>query len=112
MGVKLLKKNVITILAELLVKKEGTMGYWVYIFKNLETEDMYKKYIMCTRFPNWEHSFIKEGSIGYLTYEEHYAGISQWYDGTQLQYYKYTGVQFISFIDKPKENKTNKQLIL
>ncbi len=95
-----------TILAEL-IAYEDDFGYINYIFLNLESTNMYNKYILCTRYPNWQHRELKLGEIGFLTYREIDAGIDEWFDGTNFIPYRYSTVQFIKFIDKPEEQDDN-----
>lgn len=101
-----------TILAKLLAKQNDSFGYVTYIFRNTETEDIFDKYMMCTQYPNWQHRMLELGEVGYLTYEEHLAGYDKWFDGNNMRYYNYTHIQFIKFIDKPKEEDNFKELIL
>lgn len=99
-----------TVLAKLMAQCEETGGYINYVFRNLETEDVYDKYILCTMYPNWDHRIINLEDIGYLTYEVHIAGADKYFDGEKFLPYRYTGIQFIKFIDKP--NETSKNIIL
>ena len=96
----------ITSLCKVLEIEFDSGNYITYVFKNLETESILDKYIMCTQFPNWQHRILNVGEVGYLTYEQHLAGIDKWFDGQSLHYYNYNCIQFIKFIDK-KPNKTN-----
>lgn len=93
------------ILAKLLVKEIDTLGYVTYVFECLDKEVRKEtKYMMCTRFKNWDHRCIDIGEIGYLNFIEIKAGIDKWFDGKELIPYNYNNVQFIKFIEKPKEN--------
>ena len=73
------------------------------IFRNLEETRWDIKYKMVTRCPNWNHRVIQVGEEGYLTYDDYEAGKSQWFDGKDFHYYRYTMSQFIKFIEKPKQ---------
>ena len=97
-----------TILAKLLASQEDGLGYKTYVFECLD-EDIRKetKYLMCTRFPKWEAREIEIGEIGYLQFIEIKAGMDKWYDGKEMIPYRYNTIQFIKFIEKPKE-KTHK----
>lgn len=97
-----------TILAKLIASEKETMGYIVYVFQCLD-KDIIKetKYVMCTRFPNWEHKDIEIGEVGYLSFIEIKAGIDKWYDGNNMIPYRYNNIQFLKFIKKPKK-KTHK----
>lgn len=100
-----------TVLAQLVAKESDTMGYITYVFECLE-EDIIKetRYIMCTRFPNWEHRNIDIGEIGYLNFFEIQAGIDKWFNGTDMIPYRYNCIQFIKFVSKPK--KSNQEYIM
>ena len=91
----------ITILAKLVAKLDDVGGYITYVFIDLES----KEYLMCTRFPNWEHRELRLGEIGYLEYMEIRAGIDLWFDGTKMVPYNYNNIQFIKFISKPPEKE-------
>lgn len=91
------------ILAELVAYDTDPMGYTLYVFRCLDSEiKKYCPYCMCTRYPNWNHKSIKLGDIGYLHYEEVFAGKDSWFDGNKMIPYKYNAVQFIRFIEKPQ----------
>lgn len=93
-----------TILAKLLASEEDTLGYITYVFECLD-EDIIKetKYIMCVRYPNWDHRKIEIGEIGFLNFLEIRAGMDKWFDGKNMIPYRYNTLQFIKFIEKPKE---------
>lgn len=93
-----------TIRAKLLEYREDLGGYITYVFENLEENDPYEKYIMCTRFPNWDTPFPDKYDEGFLQFREVIAGQDSWYDHSSNSYipYKYTNFHFINFIkDKP-----------
>ena len=105
-----LKRN--TVLAQLKAIQNDTLGYIQYIFENLEEKSIWSKYIWCVRFPNWQCRDIQIDDIGYLTYELHNAGVDKWYDGDKFIPYKYSGYQFLNFIDKPIKIDKNETIIL
>lgn len=93
-----------TVLACLVAKEMDTLGYITYVFECLDKEVVLcSRYIMCTRYPNWDHRVINIGEIGYLNFIEIRAGIDKWFDGKNMIPYNYNGVQFIKFVQKPKE---------
>ena len=96
-----------TILAVLEAKVEEGMGYTTYVFRNIEENRWDTKYKMVTRCPNWNHRSINIGEEGFLTYDDHIEGKSQWFDGKDLQFYRYTMSQFLKFVTKPKEVTTD-----
>ena len=96
-----------TILAVLEAKVDEGMGYTTYVFRNIEENRWDTKYKMVTRCPNWNHRSINIGEEGFLTYDDHVAGKSQWFDGKDLQFYRYTMSQFLKFVTKPKEITTD-----
>ena len=75
-------------------------GYTNYVFEKDEYSDAYDHYIMCTRFPNWEHEKVNVGDSGFLSYREVRAGVDTWYDcktGSNIPY-NYSGVHFLKFV--------------
>lgn len=100
-----------TILAKLLASEQDYLGYITYVFECLDEEIIEEtRYIMCTRFPNWDHRKIEIGEVGFLSFFEIRAGVDKWYDGANLVPYRYNNIQFIKFIEKPEE-KTHKYVI-
>lgn len=93
-----------TIKARLLSLREEVGGYITYVFENLDSLNLYDKYIMCKRFPNWETPFINIGVKGFLNFKEVIAGKDTWYDhesGSDIAY-KYTDIHFINFVEDKK----------
>ena len=82
----------ITIYAKLLAGKRELGGYVKYVFQDLDT----KKYILSTKFPNWNSDPIKLDTIGYLKYEKISAGELYPIRNDRVPY-KYTIDKFISF---------------
>lgn len=82
--------------------------YTMYVFQNLET----KKYIMCTRMPNWQVPDVQVGNIGFLKYAVVQAG-DTYYDVITEEFskFKYSNVYFINFILKT-EILHNNEIIL
>ena len=93
-----------TILAKLVASEEDGLGYITYVFECLE-EDVIAvtRYVMCKRFPNWDHRKIEIGEIGYLSFFEIKAGVDTWFNGIKMIPYRYSDIQFIKFIEKPKD---------
>ena len=103
-----------TILAKLVAKEADIGGYINYVFEILEKEEINKldtKYVLCTRYPNWNHRKIELDEIGYLDFTEIQAGITKWFDGEKMISYNYNGIQFNKFIPKPKEKDKNKYIM-
>lgn len=93
-----------TLLCELVAKETDVSNYTNYVFKCLDEDyACYTKYLMVTRFPNWNHRKINIGEIGYLSFFEIIAGESKWYDGNNMIPYRYSFIQFIKFISKPED---------
>lgn len=93
-----------TVLAKLVATEEDTQHYITYVFECLDKEVIKEtKYIMCTRFPDWDHRKIYLGEVGYLNFNEVKAGIDKWYDGIKFVPYQYDGIHFIKFVTKPIE---------
>lgn len=83
-------------------------AYTVYVFQNTST----KKYIMCTRLPNWQVPSISPGDEGFLKYSIVQAGESYFNvkDNTTSKFL-YSNVYFNNFILKTEILKNN-ELIL
>lgn len=91
-----------TVLACLVAKEVDTLGYITYVFECLDKEVVeLSRYIMCTRYPNWNHRAIELGEVGYLNFVEIRAGIDKWFNGTTMIPYNYNNIQFIKFVQKP-----------
>lgn len=97
-----------TTLCKLVAKEEDIQGYINYVFECLEQDEIKRldtKYILTTRFPNWNHRSINIGEIGYLDFIEIRAGIDKWFNGINMIPYNYNMIQFLKFIEKPKKDK-------
>lgn len=93
-----------TVLAKLVAKENDTAGYITYVFECLDKEIIKDtKYILCTRWPNWEHRKIDIDEVGYLNFVEIRAGIDKWFDGKNMIPYNYNNIQFIKFVKKPEK---------
>lgn len=91
--------------AKLVAQDQDLCGYSTYVFECLDDEIIKQtKYLMCTRFPNWDHRALNIGDTGFLHFEEREAGRDKWYDIQTQQYYtfNYDIVQFIKLIEIPK----------
>lgn len=101
-----------TILARLVAKEVDTLGYVTYVFECLDEEILKDtKYVMCTRYPNWNHRMIDIDEVGYLNFFEIRAGVDKWVDGEKMIPYNYSGIQFDKFVSKPKEKDKNKYIM-
>lgn len=95
-----------TILAQLVAKSKDIDNYETYVFKLLDEDSITKmnqSYVMCVRYPNWEAEEVNIGQVGYVKVHEVRAGIDQWFDGQQMNYYKYSDIIFYKFISKPQD---------
>lgn len=93
--------------AKLVAQDEVLSGYSTYVFECLDEEVRKEtKYILCTRFPNWDHKRLNIEDEGFLYFEEREAGKDKWYDRNLNQWYSfnYDMVQFMRFIDIPKKS--------
>jgi hypothetical protein len=99
---------VITLRCELVAKESDLLDYQNLVFKNLEPNPPFgKQYILCVRFPNWQHRELEVGEIGFLTYKETVAGRDHWYDSTTGKEvpYNYSNLIFIKFVKEPDNSK-------
>ena len=78
-------------------------GYITYVFENLRPADWDLEFIMCVQFPNWDQSNLNIGDSGYVKVKYVKEGISQWYDGENLNVYKNTNVVFLKFVKEPEK---------
>lgn len=85
----------------LLAKHTDLFNYTNYAFQNLDTNE----YILCVRFPNWEHSKINIGEKGILHFREVIGGEDKWFNGSTFTPYRYTGWHFINFVPINEDNK-------
>lgn len=92
----------VTFHVKLVAKCEDGMGYINYVFEDLEYINLHYKYLMCVRFPNWNHGSIDIGDVGYVTLKYVEEGTDKWYNGTDFTVYKETNIIFLKFIhEKP-----------
>lgn len=92
-----------TVLAQLVAKDRDVQNYTTYVFKCLEDDvASISRYIMCVRYPNWEHRKVNLGEKGFLSFEEVRAGIDTWFNGNTMVPYKYNAIQFLKFITLPE----------
>lgn len=100
--------NIKTMHGELVALKDDLGGYITYVFKNLESNEVFDKYLMCTRFPNWDSPMLELGDIGFVKYREVFGGIDEWYDKVNDCFikYNYTDIHFLDFIyEKEKQDE-------
>ncbi len=98
----------LTVKTKLVCQETDSMGYTTYVFELCESEEMDRigsKYIMCTRWPNWEHRQLQNGEVGYLQITEIIAGKSMWYANGEYTPYKYSTIQFDRFITEQPDHK-------
>lgn len=93
--------------AKLIAIRRDAGNYIVYVFKNIFPKDNEDKFIMCTRFPNWNCGELEIGDIGYVKVQIVEAGRNAWYDNEhqKLVPYNYSGIHFLDFVyEKPKKD--------
>ena len=84
----------------------------IYVFKCLDKEVAKESpYVMCTRFPNWNHRELEIGEIGYLEFVEIKAGDDTWFDGATRIPYRYNMIQFIRFIEQQDEETVERYIV-
>lgn len=100
-----------TTLCKLIEIECDISNYITYVFKILDSDEanfLGSLYVMCVRYPNWDHRMLNKGEFGYLTYNIVAAGIDTW--GQECTPYKYSAIQFIKFVDE--KNDKEKDLII
>lgn len=90
-----------TILGKLVAEHTDLEGYTTYVFQKIDQE--HSDYLMCVRYPNWNSVPVKLGDIGFVKYSCVEAGIDQWWDGVNMNKFRYDDVIFYKFIEKPEE---------
>lgn len=102
-----------TIFAELIAFDKDIEGYITYVFKLLDEYSINKlqsEYLMTVQYYNWVSDPINIGDIGYVKVKEVKAGIDQWWDGKQHNFYKFDDMIFYKFI--PHITKSSTEVIL
>lgn len=91
---------------KLLAIRDGT--YTIYVFQNI----IDKKYIMCTRLPNWQTPNVTVGDIGFLEYQEVKAGESYFDPKTEKEMkYLYSNVYFLNFVHSTNISQNNEIIL-
>ena len=91
---------------KLVAQQKDSLDYTTYVFEIINSDEIEMlgyKYIMCTRWPNWDHRELVNGEIGYLNYSIIIAGQDTWYNGSTNVYYKYSNYQFNKFVSEQKQ---------
>ncbi len=91
-----------TVLAQLVASDSDSLGYITYVFKRLDVLSEETQYIMCVRYPNWNHRRIGLGEKGFLSFLEIKAGEDKWFNGKDMIPYNYNAIQFLKFINMPE----------
>ena len=100
----------LTIHAKLKAEQQDVMGYITYVFEDLNCQNYDTQFIMCVRFPNWNHSSININDVGYLNIRFVEEGIDKWFDGVTFNTYKYTNCIFMKFV-KMTQKITNEIIV-
>lgn len=91
-----------TVLAQLVASDTDSFGYITYVFKRLDKLVEDAQYVMCVRYPNWNHRRINLGEKGFLSFLEVKAGEDKWFNGKDMIPYNYSAIQFLKFINLPE----------
>lgn len=91
-----------TVLAQLVASDTDNLGYITYVFKRLDELAKEAQYVMCVRYPNWNHRRINLGEKGFLSVLEVKAGEDKWFNGKEMIPYNYNAIQFLKFITMPE----------
>ena len=95
-----------TTYVKLICQQKDALDYTTYVFELLDKDEINRlgyRYIMCTRWPNWDHRELLNGEEGYLNYSIIIAGQDFWFNGTDYTPYKFSNYQFNKFIAKQPE---------
>lgn len=101
----------VTYHTELIAIDSDCSGYTTLVFKNLEYDNLDFKYLMCVRYPNWNHGPVDIGDIGYLHVKYVEEGVDKWFDGVKLIPYKYTNCIFIKFVKETVKTEIKEILL-
>ncbi len=101
----------LTIKSKLVAYNQDGLGYITYVFENINYKDEFDRYIMCVRFPNWEHKSVELNKVGFLNIRYVEEGVDKWFDGINFNTYKYTNIIFMKFIEM-KEIPDTKNILL
>ena len=100
---------------KLLCQEKDSLDYTTYVFEILDINEIERlgfRYIMCTRWPNWEHRELLNGEVGYLYYSIIIAGQDSWFNGNGYTPYKTSVYQFNKFVaEQPEQFKHSFKLI-
>lgn len=102
-----------TIRVKLKAIRKELDDYTVYVFQVLDKDEIElhkSKYIMCTKFPNWNSTSIDLDSIGYLQTMTVTAGEDTYYSNKTTTAYNYSFCQFMTFI--PEVNKNTDKILI
>ena len=102
----------VTVHAKLLAKEHDLGGYTTYVFENLDDAPFGHKYLMLTRWPNWQCRNIDVGEVGYLEYDEVEAGVDTYYDrvNDSIVKYNFSNQIFKRFVKE--QDNSNKDIII
>lgn len=91
--------------ATLRASQTDALDYTTYVFEVDAQDPFYQhsKFVMPTRYPNWETRKIEIGETGYLHFIEVIAGEDKYWNGATFTPYNCSNWQFMNFIEKPKE---------
>lgn len=92
---------------KLMAVREG--NYTMYVFQTIIT----KKFIMCTRMPNWQVPSVNIHDVGFLQYRIVKAG-DEYYDPNLEKpiKYLYSNVYFMNFVIKSTVLHNNNEIII
>lgn len=98
-----------TVRAHAVAQETDSAGYTTYVFYLLDNHDrinLNNTYIMCVRWPNWEHAAVKLFQRGFLSITYLVEGVDTWYDSHSEKFvpYKTTCIQFNKFIPEQPDN--------
>lgn len=103
MDVPNIQNNDRVIKGKLVAYREDVGDYTTYVFEMINFPDEFNRYIMCTKFPNWDVPPIKIGDVGYLRYRCVIAGKDVWFNGSEYIPYKCTNIHFLNFIPEAEK---------
>lgn len=98
--------DTIVIHAELLIAQDDFNGFINYIFRNLESDNWFDKYIYCTRYPNWDWKYPEVGDKGYVVITPMHGGKTYFNVKSQAEEkIQQDHNRFEKFLEEPKTDK-------
>ena len=98
-----LLNNIFVEKAKLVAYRENSGDYTTYVFEKEVYTNELDRYVMCTRFPNWDTPKLSLGDLGFLKYRIVIGGKDEWFNGMGFIKYLNTDIHFLNFIHEKEK---------